>query len=138
MQSIKLQKFANPLIILLRIYAATGILVIVTNVINLIWMEASLGLLSSIPMVFLYDIHNLISFIYIFFIIYFIYKSQSYNFERGVLDLKYSTTWIWIWWFIPIFNLWMPLRVVSETYLSSFKVKKDRLDFNDYNMIHNW
>jgi len=65
-------------------------------------------------------------------IIWFTHKSQLYNFDRGIQDLKYSPTWIGIWFLIPVLNLWMPFRAVRETYLSSFKVKKNKFDITDF------
>ena len=72
----------------------------------------------------IYSIETVFYWVLLLGIIWFIHKSQLYNSQREVKNLKYSPNWIWIWWFIPLLNLWMPYKVVKETYLSSFQVKK--------------
>ena len=87
---------------------------------------------------FFYFVEFLMFYVSLLGIIWFIHKSQLYNLERGVKDLKYSPTWIGIWWFIPVLNFWMPLRVVRETYLASFQVKKNKLGLDAKQTFLGW
>ena len=86
----------------------------------------------------LYLTQSTLFWIYLIAITWFVHKSQLYNFERGVKDLKYSPYWVGIWWFIPFINLWMPYMVIKETYLSSYKSKKHKLNYEDKNIFYSW
>ena len=86
----------------------------------------------------IYSIETVFYWVLLLGIIWFIHKSQLYNSQREVKNLKYSPNWIWIWWFIPLLNLWMPYKVVKETYLSSFQVKKNKLNAEDTSILMSW
>tara|TARA_B100000123_G_C25691774_1_gene411139 strand:- start:477 stop:971 length:495 start_codon:yes stop_codon:yes gene_type:complete len=86
----------------------------------------------------IYSIETVFYWVFLLGIIWFIHKSQLYNSQREVKNLKYSPNWIWIWWFIPLLNLWMPYKVVKETYLSSFQVKKNKLNAEDTSILMSW
>lgn len=87
---------------------------------------------------FIYFFDWIIYWVFLLGIIWFVHNSQLYNFKREVKNLKYSPNWVGIWWFIPIVNLWMPYKVVKETYLSSFQVKKIKLDHEDSSKLSSW
>ena len=132
-----LSKLYKEVKVIIYIYCGLLLFVLSTNISFfqnfILQSESTLNLIN-----FILVAESIIFYIYIFATIWFVYKSQLYNLERGVKDLKYSAKWIWIWWWIPFLNLWMPYKVVKETYLSSFKTKKEYFNYSDKNIFWSW
>lgn len=129
-----LSKLYKEVEVIVYIYCGLLLLVISANINffkdSLLQFESILNfIVNAEPYTFL---------IYSLATIWFVYKSQLYNFERGVKDLKYSPQWVWIWWLIPVLNLWMPYKVVKETYLSSFKTNNKNINYSDKNNFWSW
>ena len=134
-----LQKLGNEVISIIYIFAVISAITLCLD----LYVNSRLSSTDSDTMFFydsgfykaldiFYTLDTLMFWTYMLGMIWFIHKSQLYNFDRGIQDLKYSPTWIGVWWFIPILNYWMPFRAVRETYLSSFKVKKNKFDITDF------
>mgnify|MGYP000935225108 CR=1 FL=1 len=134
-----LQKLGNEVISIIYIFAVISAITLCLD----LYVNSRLSSTDSDTMFFydsgfykaldiFYTLDTLMFWTYMLGMIWFTHKSQLYNFDRGIQDLKYSPTWIGVWWFIPILNYWMPFRAVRETYLSSFKVKKNKFDITDF------
>ena len=134
-----LQKLGNEVISIIYIFAVISTITLCLD----LYVNSRLSSTDSDTMFFydsgfykaldiFYALDFLMFWTYMLGMIWFTHKSQLYNFDRGIQDLKYSPTWIGVWWFIPFLNYWMPFRAVRETYLSSFKVKKNKFDITDF------
>tara|TARA_B100001093_G_scaffold466224_1_gene484469 strand:+ start:172 stop:813 length:642 start_codon:yes stop_codon:yes gene_type:complete len=140
-----LQKLGDEVISIIYIFAVISSLTLCLD----LYVNSSLSS-TDLDTMFLYDssfykalnilvtLDFLMFWTYLLGIIWFTHKSQLYNFDRGIQDLKYSANWVGIWWLIPFLNLWMPLRVVRETYLSSFQEKKNKLGSNALQTFLGW
>ena len=133
-----IQKLGKEVITIIYLFCGISLLVFIIDIFYLIQYSNNKSYVLDDSLSFVYFMYKMLYWAFLLGTIWFVHKSQLYNFERGVKDLNYSPTWVGIWWFIPFLNLWMPFKVVKETYLSSFQVKKTKLDIHGYNNLWSW